>query len=153
MVIPIVFPDEIEVQIFSTTSGATLVAAIELVSPGNKDRAEARRAFAAKCVSYLTNGIGLIDVDIVTNRLQNLHEEILGMLGHAQANPSAERTYCGTAYHPVRTPSADQLELWYRPLPIGAELPILPLGLRNGGVVPVDFDETYTEACSRSRLD
>ena len=46
----------------STVTGATLVAAIELVSPGNKDRPEARLAFAAKCVSYLTRGVGLIVV-------------------------------------------------------------------------------------------
>src|SRR5437868_6150141 len=49
LVIPIVFPDEIEVQVFRTTTGATLVGAIELISPGNKERPETRRAFAAKC--------------------------------------------------------------------------------------------------------
>ena len=32
--------------------------AIELASPGNKDRPETRRAFAAKCASYLARGIG-----------------------------------------------------------------------------------------------
>ena len=75
------FPDDIEVQVFSTSTGATLVAAIELVSPGNKDRPETRGAFAAKCVSYLTRGIGLIVVDIVTNRLANLHNEVMTLLG------------------------------------------------------------------------
>src|SRR5205823_3276139 len=34
LVMPTVFPDEIEVQVFATTTGATLVAAVELVSPG-----------------------------------------------------------------------------------------------------------------------
>ena len=78
------FPDDIEVQVFATVTGATLVGAIELVSPGNKDRPETRRAFAAKCVSYLTRGIGLIVVDIVTNRLANLHNEVIGLLGQAE---------------------------------------------------------------------
>src|SRR6266545_3700208 len=45
LVMPTVFPDDIEVQVFTTTTGASLVAAIELVRPGNKDRPEARRAF------------------------------------------------------------------------------------------------------------
>src|SRR4051794_6199416 len=36
LVLPTVFPDDIEVQVLATTTGATLVAAIELVSPGNK---------------------------------------------------------------------------------------------------------------------
>src|SRR5689334_15933624 len=40
LVFPTVFPDDIEVQVFATVTGATLVAAIELVSPGNKDRPE-----------------------------------------------------------------------------------------------------------------
>lgn len=71
-------------QVFATSAGATLVGAIGLVSPGNKDRPEARRAFAAKCVSYLTRGIGLIVVDIVANRLANLHNEVIGLLGFAQ---------------------------------------------------------------------
>src|SRR5437016_1849292 len=38
LVLPTVFPDDIEVRVFATVTGATLVAAIELVSPGNKDR-------------------------------------------------------------------------------------------------------------------
>src|SRR6185437_2301219 len=84
LIVPIVFPDDIEVQVFSTVTGATLVAAIELVSPSNKDHLETRQAFAAKCVSYLTRGIGLIVVDIVTNRLANLHNEVMGLLGHGE---------------------------------------------------------------------
>jgi hypothetical protein len=58
LVLPTVFPDDIEVLVLHTAAGTTLVAAIELVCPGNKDRPEARRAFAAKCVSYLTRGVG-----------------------------------------------------------------------------------------------
>ncbi len=39
---PAVFPDSFEVRVFSTPGGLTLVAAIELISPGNKDRADKR---------------------------------------------------------------------------------------------------------------
>src|ERR1700682_834348 len=38
LTIPAVFPDTFEVRVFSMMSGRTLVAAIELISPGNKDR-------------------------------------------------------------------------------------------------------------------
>ena len=85
------FPDDIEVQVFATVTGATLVGAIELVSPGNKDRPETRRAFAAKCVSYLTRGIGLIVVDIVTNRLANLHNEVMACSARAGLSCSLRR--------------------------------------------------------------
>jgi len=153
LILPTVFPDDIEVQVFATVTGATLVAAIELVSPSNKDRPETRRAFAAKCVSYLTRGIGLIVVDIVTNRLANLHSEVMGLLGHAEAtlqHPTGP-TYA-VAYRPSRQPSGDQIELWVRPLALGQPLPVLPLALRNAGDVPVDLEGTYAEARERSRL-
>lgn len=153
LIVPTVFPDEVEVQVFATATGATLVGAIELVSPGNKDRAEARQVFAAKCVAYLSRGIGLVVVDIVTNRLANLHNEVMRALG--QGGPfllEPPATTYAVAYRPSRQPSGDQIEIWPMPLPLGGALPTLPLALRNAGVVPLDLEEAYTEACRRSRL-
>ena len=153
LVFPTVFPDDIEVQIFATATGANLVGAIELVSPGNKDRAEARRAFAAKCVAYLTRGVGLIVVDIVTNRSANLHNEVIALLGRGEPfllAPAA--SIYAVAYRPSRRPTGDQIELWPRPLALGQPLPVLPLALRNAGDVPVDLETTYGEARERSRL-
>jgi hypothetical protein len=150
LVMPTVFPDEIEVQVFSTVAGATLVAAIELVSPGNKDRPETCRAFAAKCAAYLTGGIGLVIIDIVTNRVTNLHNELVGLLGKAGPflmEPAAP--LYAVAYRPSRQRSGDQIEIWPVPLAVGQTLPVLPLALRNAGVAPVDFEATYREACRR----
>ena len=48
MVVPAVFPDDLEVQVRDQTDDARLVAVVELVSPRNKDRDDSRRAFAAK---------------------------------------------------------------------------------------------------------
>ena len=67
-VVPALFPDTFEVRVFATMNGLTLVAAIELISPSNKDRPEQRQAFAVKCASYLHQGVSLILIDIVTNR-------------------------------------------------------------------------------------
>ena len=61
VVIPAVFPETFEVRVLSTDAGPKLVAAIELVSPGNKDRPAERRAFATRCASYLYQGISLDD--------------------------------------------------------------------------------------------
>ena len=84
---PAVFPDSIEVHIFETSAGPTLVGAIEFVSPGNKDRASKRRLFAAKCAAYLARGVGLICLDIVTSHHFNLHNELIELLG--AGNPFA----------------------------------------------------------------
>ena len=44
-------PDVFEVQVLSVEEGPRLVAAIELVSPANKDRPSNRRMFAVKCAA------------------------------------------------------------------------------------------------------
>jgi hypothetical protein len=153
LVMPAIFPDEIEVQVFVTSGGATLVAAIELVSPGNKDRPEARRAFTAKCASYLQQGIGLVIVDIVSERLANLHNELIRFMeppeGFAMAG--APPLYA-VAYRPSRRETGDQIEMWPVPLAIGRALPVMPLALRGVATVPVDLEATYTTACLDSRM-
>jgi Protein of unknown function (DUF4058) len=148
----IVFPDEIEVQVYDLRDGKRLVAAIELVSPRNKDRTDARRAFAAKCVASLQRGIGLIVVDIVSNRRANLHNETLALLGQDAAAMPEEVELYAAAYHPAHRDGANQLDLWPVPLAIGQPLPLLPLALRGLFCVPVDLEATYSEARSRASL-
>jgi hypothetical protein len=150
---PAIFPDEIEVRVLATRTGATLVGAIEFISPGNKDRPEARRAFAAKCASYLQQGIGLIIVDVVTERQANLHDELIRLmeLPEALRFPSETMLYV-VSYRPFRTAESDQVEFWPVPVELGQALPIMPLALRDGPTLPVELETTYTEACLSSRL-
>ncbi len=152
-VLPAVFPDTFEVRVLSTDTGPRLVAAIELISPGNKDRPTERRAFATKVASYLYQGISVIIVDIVTNRRANLHNEVLQVMQAAdilQLPP--ETTLYAVAYRPLRRSQGDAIDLWRIPLAVGEALPTLPLGLRADLVIPVDFEATYAEACLRKRL-
>src|SRR5207237_10185361 len=116
--------------------------AIELGSPSNTDRPDTCRAFAAKCVAYLTRGIGLIVVDIVTNRLANLHNDVVRLLGHGEAflMEPADALYA-VAYRPSRKTSGDQIEIWPVPLAVGHPLPIVPLALVGAGVVSLDFGQ------------
>jgi hypothetical protein len=153
LVIPALFPDEIEVQVLGGPTGAQLVAAVELVSPGNKDRLEARRAFACKCASYLQMGIGLVVVDVVTDRLANLHDELMRLMeqGDGLLFPGTPTTYAA-AYRPVRRKEADQVECWPAALAVGQPLPVVPLALRGGPTLPLDLEATYGEARQRSRL-
>src|SRR5262245_21593608 len=154
LTMPAIYPDEIEVQVFSTSAGLTLVGAIELVIPRNKDRPEARRAFAIKCASYLQQGVGLMVVDVVTDRLANLHDELVHLLQRPTefGFPGASSLYA-VAYRPARRdPGGDQIDIWPAPLAVGQSLPTLALALRDGPVVPVDLEATYTQARLRSRL-
>lgn len=151
---PAVFPDSLEVLVFSGEAGPTLVAAVELVSPGNKYRPAERRAFAAKCAAYLQQGVGLVVVDIVTSRSADLHAELAGLLGVTAGPPPADRLYA-VAYRPVRSAEAggERIDVWAEPLAIGRSLPALPLALDRGRVVRLDLDATYGEACQRRRIN
>ena len=147
------FPDEVEVLVFGTEGGPTLVGAIELVSPGNKDRPEARRAFAIKCLAYLQQGIGLVIVDVVTSRRGNLHDEMVALMPEeASLFPDAAPLYAA-AYRTFRRKDADRIAIWPVPLALGQDLPALPLWLRGlPAPVRVDFEAAYTEARQRCRL-
>jgi hypothetical protein len=151
--VPGVFPDSFEVRVFSTIEGMKLVAAVELISPGNKDRREERRAFAIKCASYLHQGISLAIIDIVTNRRANLHNELLRLLEvDENVDLPAETNLYAAAYHPALRGGQPEIDLWTATFEVGQELPTMPLGLTSDLSVPVDFAATYQEACRRRRL-
>jgi hypothetical protein len=152
-VLPALFPDDIEVQVFTSVAGPTLVAAIELVNPGNKDRPEARRAFGAKCAAYLQRGIGLMVVDIVTSRHTNLHDELMALLGHGEGFtfPAPTALYV-TAYRPAHRQERNEIDLWREPLALGQPLPTLPLAVRGLGSLPIDLEGTYMEARKCGRI-
>jgi hypothetical protein len=152
-VAPAVFPDDFAVRVFHTVAGPTLVAAIQLVSPGNKDRVEARRGFAAKCAAYLQRGVGLILVDIVTSRRANLHDELAALLGPAEGFPFPTATsHYATAYRPAHRHGRNEIDLWREPLAVGQPLPTLPLPVRGLGCLPIDLELTYMEARQRGRI-
>ncbi|MFO0846425.1 MAG: DUF4058 family protein, partial [Gemmataceae bacterium] len=145
------FPDSFEVLVFESEGGARLVAAIELVSPANKDRAGHRRAFAIKCASYLVRGIGLIVVDVVTSRQANLHDEVLELLRQAAPVAGATGLYAA-AYRPIVREGKEQIEVWTSALAVGQALPVLPLSLSAELCLPIDLEATYTTACQSRRL-
>jgi hypothetical protein len=146
------FPETFEVRV-STTSNRTLVGAIELISPANKDRPEARRAFATKCASYLHQGVNLIIIDIVTNLRVNLHNEIVGTLAVGQEFrlPDDLNLYA-VAYRPVLRNEQAEIDIWTANCAVGDPLPTLPLRLTGDVFVPVDFETAYRETCRRRRL-
>ena len=153
LVMPALFPDDLEVHVRDERDDARLVAAVELVSPRNKDRSDSRRTFAAKCAAYLQRGIGLMVLDIVTGRHFNLHNELVNLLNFEDAFAmSADASIYAVSYRPVRRQETDQIDVWPVVLTIGGELPLLPLALRGFSAVPVDLETTYSDARQRSRL-
>jgi hypothetical protein len=150
--IPAVFPDRFEVRVFSRRDGRQLVAAIELVSPGNKDRPEERQAFVAKCANYLQQGVSVVVIDVVTDRHANLHNDLLHFL-NAPAGQLPEKDHLYTsAYRPVLRGEKPQIDIWAERCSVGAALPTMPLRLTGDMFVPVEFEATYLETCRQRRL-
>ena len=127
-----------------------LVAAIELVSPGNKDRAAHRSAFAVKCANYLQQGVGLVVVDVVTNRSANLHGELLELLGISPATRTdAPPNLYAAAYRTTGPAEASRLQSWREDVALAAPLPKMPLWITEELCVPVDLDAAYSVARKR----
>lgn len=143
--------DSVEVRVYSQQEGATLAGCIELVSPSNKDRPAEREAFVSKCASYLHDRVGLIVVDIVTNRLANMHAALLERIALTPVNVLRSELYTA-AYRPVRHEEKADVQVWQEPLAVGQPLPTMPLWLRDGPCLPVDLEAAYEQTCRELRL-
>ena len=143
--------DQVEVLVYDREGGPELAGAIELVSPANKDRPQHRAAFANKCAAYLQHGVGLLIVDVVTNRRADLHREILSRVGSPE--PTAwEPDLYAVAYRLVKRDEEPALDIWQHPLELGLPLPTLPLWLRGNVCLGVDLEATYSRTCHEQRL-
>ncbi len=144
--------DVFEVRVHDEQRGMKLVATVELVSPGNKDRAEQRQAFATKCAAYLQEQVNVIVVDIVTNRRSNLHDELLELLGRPSSRAGHGDLYAVT-YRNRKDHGKWHLEFLPLVLSLGAALPTLPLWLAANFNVPIDLEKSYEETCQVLRID
>lgn len=138
--------DLFEVQVLRGGAGE-LVAAIELISPGNKDRPESRHDFVVKCASLLKAHVAVTLIDIVTNRQASLFKELMEYLEKRdQSTPYLGQLYCCSLL-PRGTNGHGKVDAWPEVLEVGKPLPQLPLWLRDDLPVPLDLETTYEEAC------
>ena len=143
-------PDEYEyeVRVFDVERNRQLVAAIEFVSPANKDRPEARDSFVAKCAALLRKGVAVSVVDLVTIRRFNLYAQLMTFVGHPDPVMTVEEPpiYVASCRWITKGTRA-RLESWPQPLTIGQPLPKLPLWLADALVIPLDLEQSYEQAC------
>jgi hypothetical protein len=143
------FADEYqyEVLIYDVNRARTLVAAIELVSPGNKDREPTREAFIDKCAVLIKQGVSVSMIDLVTNRQFNLYADLLKRLrrrNDPQVGTKPSSTYavtCRIQFDGQR----NHLNTWYHPLTIGQPLPRIPLWLNDEQRIEFDLEPSYEE--------
>ncbi len=143
-----------EVLIHDHSRGRLLVAAVELVSPANKDRPKSRQAFVSKCAALLQDHVCVSIVDLVTTRNHSLYAELMELTG--QPDPAFGLTSPNTYAVTCRGHTVDErprFEAWAYPLEVGQTLPTLPLWLTDEMSVPLELEASYEETCQVLRLD
>jgi hypothetical protein len=145
--------DEYEVRVYDTQRHRRLVAAVEIVSPANKDRPEHRRAFVAKCDALLRQQVSVALVDLVTTRRFNLYLELLDWIGQADPSLTPEPPIIyAAACRWACAGDARQFRAWTHTLAVGQPLPTLPLWLADNLAVPLDLEASYEETCHILRI-
>jgi Protein of unknown function (DUF4058) len=146
--------DEYEVRVYDARHGRRLVAAIDIVSPSNKDRPESRRAFVAKVAALLQNDVSVSLVDLVTIRQFNLYADLLAMIDRSDPMLGAQPPgiYAVSARGRKRAGMRSLLDTWVYPMVLGQALPTVPIWLDGGLGILLDLETSYEETCRVLRI-
>jgi hypothetical protein len=141
--------DEFEVLIYDVEQGRQLVAAIEIVSPANKDRPENRRAFVVKVAALLQKDVCVSVADLVTVRQFNLYSELLELIDRTDPQLGEDPPYLyAVTLHPRKLLTKPSLlDVWYYPMTLGKLLPTLPIWLTAESRVLLPLESSYEETC------
>jgi hypothetical protein len=142
-----------EVLVFDVERERQLVAAVEIVSPANKDRPDSRQIFVAKCLSLLQKNVCVSMIDLVTIRQFNLYTELLALLDGSDPafSPAPPPTYAVTCRKRLEGRKS-KLDTWARALAVGQPLPSLPIWLTEAHTVSLDLEASYEAACRVLRI-
>ena len=142
-------PGRLRGVVYDEKRHCRLVAAVEIVSPANKDRPEHRRAFVSKCAGLLRERVSVVIVDVVTTRTQNLYGELLDLIGQSDPGLSPEPPpLYSAACRLTKRANEWLLETWAQSLVLGRPLPTVPLWLADNLAVPLELEESYEQSCS-----
>jgi hypothetical protein len=145
--------DEYEVRVYDAERGRRLVAAVEIVRPGNKDRPESRAQFVSKCAALLRHDVSVVLVDVVTARDFNLYAELLDWIDERDTSVGDDPPAIYAVSCRWRPRAGGRwLEAWNRPLKIGQPMPVLPLWLSEELAMPLDLEASYEQTCRDLRI-
>ena len=145
--------DVYEVRIYDSRRHRRLVAAIEIVSPSNKDRPESRATFIAKVATLLKHNICVSIVDVVSTSGFNLYAELMDFLQVVDPALGDEPPPMYAATLRTRHEESRRLmDNWYHPLTICQPLPTLPVWLNTTWAISLDLESSYEETCRTLRI-
>lgn len=145
--------DVYEVRIYNSRRNRRLLAAIEIVSPSNKDRPETRGTFVAKVAALLKHDVCVSIVDVVSTSYFNLYAEVLDFLESTDPALGEEPPPMYAATLRLRYDGQRRLmDNWYHSLALGNPLPTLPLWLKPTWAISLDLEQSYEETCRTLRI-
>lgn len=145
--------DVYEVRIYDSRRNRRLVAAIEIVSPSNKDRPENRATFVAKAATLLTNNICVSIVDVVSTFDFNLYAAVMSFLDGVDPMLGSEPPPMYAATLRMRYEDRRRLmDNWYHPLTLGQPLPTLPIWLTETRAISLNLESSYQATCRALRI-
>jgi hypothetical protein len=126
--------------------GGRLVAALELISPRNKDRPAARTSYLYRYLSYLQEGAHLLLVDVhrrpLTFSFADALDQELRIALPALPAPLAAAYRVGES-----APQGGRfVAIWRHALTVAQPLPTMPLPLTVQTAIPIDLEDTYQRA-------
>lgn len=145
--------DVYEVRIYDSRRNRRLVAAVEIVSPSNKDRPETRGTFVSKVAALLKQNICVSIVDVVSTIDLNLYAELMGFLDSVDPDLGDEPSPIYAVSMRMRYEDQRRLmDSWYHPLALGRPLPSLPVWLKETQAVSLALEASYEETCRVLRI-
>ncbi len=149
--------DQYEVLVYDADRGRHLVAAIEIVSPSNKDRPDTREVFVSKVAALLQHGVCVSIVDLVSVRQANLYADLLAHLGRRdpQLSQPSPHLYAVTLRSRMRSKRPNRqslLDAWFYPMAVGQPLPTIPIWLAPALRVLLPLESGYEETCRLLRI-
>ncbi len=126
------------------SSGDRIVALIEIVSPGNKNKRAALNAFIDKALAALRHGQHLLIIDLHPpgrNDPEGIHCALWAEIEDASYTMPPDKKLTLAAYSAGTVTTA-----YVEPISVGSTLPDMPLFLEPNGYVNVPLEETYLAA-------
>ena len=125
-------------------SGDSLVAVVEIVSPGNKSSRSALRAFVEKAAEFLDRRIHMLVADLhppTSRDPQGIHGAIWEEVAGLDYTAPADEPLTLAAYE-----SGSLIRAFVEPISVGDALKSMPLYLEPDGYVLVPLESTYAAA-------
>src|SRR5262245_45970215 len=141
-----------ETAVFVERQGR-LTAAVEVISPRNKDRPIARSAYLARYLGYLLDGANLVILDVHRRPSGFSFADRIAAELHLNQPPLLPPMAVGYRVGEPAATGGRLLAIWRRSLTIGAALPTIPLPLSVSEAVDLDLDQGYRQAAADAYLD